>query len=243
MHQNGFANATLSAFLQFARLGLVLTFAYQSWAEENIAKTPSNAQVLLTEARRQLANMKSSHYQHKTQVDESKGEFNYDCSGFIDYSLKRVLPKAYQALPISTSKRPLAQDFYYHIHSQGQNPGAGGWMQVKNSSELVPGDIVVWLKPEDSDSNNTGHVMVVFSKPEINPNRPDEVLVKVVDSTKSPHADDSRSDDETGLGTGTIGLIVDHEGKALRYRWKGGVSKKEVDTQIAFGHIEKGERS
>ena len=54
--------------------------------------------------------MRTTHYQHKTEVDEASGTFFYDCSGLLDYALGRVLPTAASALPTSTSARPLAGD-------------------------------------------------------------------------------------------------------------------------------------
>src|SRR4051812_27845757 len=62
--------------------------------------TSPDAAPLATEARRELAAMQSSHYQHRTAVDEETGSFDYDCSGFVDYALGRVLPAALAALPI-----------------------------------------------------------------------------------------------------------------------------------------------
>ncbi len=47
--------------------------------------------------------MRTTHYQHKTEVDEASGTFFYDCSGLLDYALGRVLPTAASALPTSTS--------------------------------------------------------------------------------------------------------------------------------------------
>ena len=69
---------------------------------------------LLSEGKRELAAVKESFYQHKTDVNESVGRFYFDCSGFLSYALKRVAPEAYSEIPISRSreKRPLAHDFY-----------------------------------------------------------------------------------------------------------------------------------
>jgi len=37
--------------------------------------------------------MKTSNYSHKTQVDESIGQFQYDCSGFLNYALARLVSR------------------------------------------------------------------------------------------------------------------------------------------------------
>ncbi len=53
----------------------------------------------------------------------------------------------------------------------------------------------------------------------------------------SPHAQDSRYREQTGLGTGVIGVIVDSQDKAIAFRWRGGESKQEKETAIAFGSL------
>jgi hypothetical protein len=181
--------------------------------------------------------MKSTEYQHLTQVDESKGEFRFDCSGFLCYALSRIDPEALEALPVSREKRPLAQDFFAHFAGLDER-ARGPWKTVKYPIHLKPGDVVSWLKPPGNDSHNTGHLMLVREPARWNPARPDEILVPILDSTSSPHAEDGRTRDRTGLGQGTIGIIVDAKGRAIAYRWRGGISKEAIDTEIAFGRLE-----
>lgn len=95
--------------------------------------------------------------------------------------------------------------------------------------------MVTWLTPEDSDSLNTGHVMIVLDKPTRSPRKPDEWLVKVADSTSSPHAADSRTGGANGLGTGTIGLVTDRSGHPTAYYWRGGESTALKRTTIELG--------
>ncbi|PZO35262.1 MAG: hypothetical protein DCF19_24275 [Pseudanabaena frigida] len=208
-----------------------LTFAAVPKTTENI--------FLLQEAERQLAAMQTSTYQHITDVDEASGRYNYDCSGFLDYSLQRVLPEAYAELPISKSKvhRPLAQDFYTLFSSKTQE--TKHWERIRKASDLRSGDIVAWLRPQDLDSHNTGHVMLVRANPSPNPDRPNEILIPVIDSTSAPHAKDSRSRSkgQTGLGTGSIGIVQNDEGDAIAYYWRGGLSKRKEITPIAFGRV------
>ena len=198
--------------------------------------TPPSARALrlLNEGKRELAAMRSTDYAHQTEVDESKGRFDFDCSGFLCYALKQVDPAAYDALPVSKSERPLAQDFF----SCFDGHPAGPWKAVQYPEHLKPGDIVSWLKAPEKKSRNTGHVMLVRAHAYRNPDRADEILVPILDSTEDPHADDSRTKGQPGLGQGTIGIIVDRDGRALRYRWRGGLSKEEVETRFAFGRLE-----
>jgi hypothetical protein len=194
----------------------------------------AGAALLAGEVQRELAAMRTTHYQHTTDVDEATGKFFYDCSGMLDYALGRVLPADVNALPKSTSKRPLAGDIEHHLHS-GLSAPIGGWQSLTRVDQLGPGDVVAWLATEDSTTGDTGHVMVVFAAPTQNPARADEWLVKVGDSTLNPHAHDSRHEGESGLGTGTIGLVVDDRNAATAFYWRGGVTKQSKPTEIALG--------
>jgi hypothetical protein len=188
---------------------------------------------LLGEVRRELAAARHTHYQHPTEVDEQSGEFDYDCSGFLDYALQRIDPAAYRALPVSKT-RPLAQDVVHQIRSGKPGP----WQQVATAAQLRPGDVVSWLTPQDSDSDNTGHVMIVLATPTENARRDNEWLVQVADSTTSPHAADSRiGGSPNGLGTGTIGLVADDTGQPVGYYWRGGVSTELKHTVVALGQV------
>jgi hypothetical protein len=194
----------------------------------------AGAALLLGEVQRELAAMKKTHYQHTTAVDEAIGKFDYDCSGMVDYALDRVLARDAQALPTSTSRRPLAGDIERFLHNTIDRP-AQGWRAVTRVDQLGPGDLVAWLVTEDSTTGDTGHVMVVLDAPRSNATRNGEWLVQVADSTLSPHALDSRHQGETGLGTGTIGLVVDANGGPVAFYWKGGISEHAKPTEIALG--------
>ena len=43
-------------------------------------------------AERLLSGMRETHYQHSTHVDRAGGVYDMDCSGFVDYLMKRVAP-------------------------------------------------------------------------------------------------------------------------------------------------------
>jgi len=189
---------------------------------------------LLGEVRRELAAMRTTRYQHKTEVDEASGTFFYDCSGLLDYALRRALPTAASALPTSTSARPLAGDIERYLHGGLTGP-IDGWQTVGRVNALQSGDVVAWLATEDSTTGDTGHVMIALAAPVANPARAGEWLLPVADSTLSPHASDSRHPGDTGLGTGTIGLVADSRGVPTAFYWQGGVSKHPKPTEIALG--------
>ena len=213
-------------------------------SSQGVAQT-AGGELLLAEARRQMGNMRVSNYQHRTAVREDAGSYAYDCSGFLTYSLGRAMPQAVAALPVSTSSRPIAKDVYAHITQSpaaegGLVPGMGGWLRVERVADLMPGDVVAWLTPPGVQKSDSGHVMIVAAIPHATVRDDREFAVRVVDSTASPHADDTRPRGSTGLGSGVIGLIVDAQGRPVAYRWRAEVSPKAWATSIALGRIQAG---
>jgi hypothetical protein len=189
------------------------------------------------EANRQLGKLTSSTYSHKTHIDEGAGVFDYDCSGFVGYTLLNVKPDAFEALRKATVQRPLAKHFVDFIVAIGPNTKNGRWRRIARAEDLAPGDIVAWLKPSDVVSKNTGHVMIV--------NAPivrefGGVAVPIVDSTSMRHGrQDSRwSSHATGLGIGEIVLVTDAHGAPIGYRWSRGKKSKDHSTIIALARVE-----
>lgn len=193
---------------------------------------------MLGEADRIWDNMKSTTYDHKTNVDEADGIYDFDCSGFIDYVLSKVRPGARAAIPHQGHIRPLADDFYHYFMNLSDKPNNAGWSRIERPIDLLPGDIIAWLQsPLSRDHQDTGHIMMVESMPSVNPMRTEEVLIPVIDSTVSPHANDTRPEGSTGLGMGTIGINVNGTGNPLGFYWHNGESTKMEPTKIAFGRI------
>lgn len=190
----------------------------------------NGSEMLLNEANRQLDRMNSSNYTHATSVNEINGSYRYDCSGFAGYALARADPCAFSAL---MHTRPDAADFYYDFIQFKPVPGKAGWMRVPTPAELRPGDLIAWLTPESSDADSTGHIMIVAGNPVENPGRSGEMLVQVIDSTLSAHADDTRGPGQTGLGKGTIGIMTQPQG----YYWRGGESRVLQETEMVFARI------
>jgi hypothetical protein len=183
-------------------------------------------------------NTATSYYSHDTYINESTGTRRTDCSGLVDYAFKRVLPDAYIKVPHPNTQRPMADDWYEYLVGRFQSPSTQTtvrFREMRHVGELVPGDLVVWLKPQNVVGDNTGHIMVVAARP--THGRKDEWLIKVIDSTTSPHANDSRGT-RTGIGTGTIGLLVDGWDRPTAYYWRGGLSRDAVTTPIAMGRVE-----
>lgn len=198
------------------------------------------ARALLQEANRELSLVQKSTYSHKTQVDESIGQFNYDCSGFLKYALSYSVPAALSSLQEATVRRPLAKHFVSFITSLPPGKVVDRWRRLERATDLTPGDIIAWLKPPDVVSNNTGHVMIVREAIQQSPKHSNEIIVPIIDSTGSRHGyTDSRNKvAATGLGTGSIVLVLDHAGRPISYRWSQAKNSRKHNTQIALAHLE-----
>ena len=187
---------------------------------------------LVIEIDRELGAVVETHYDHRTHVVEPDGVFDYDCSGFVGYALSRAAPAALRSVVEATRARPLAR----HFEAFFASPRAP-WTRVERAADLAPGDVIAWLEPPAKHSRNTGHVMIVAHAPR--PGRPGEIIVGVIDSSRSGHgpADVRNRDHRGGLGTGELILLVDRDGRPSGYRWS--LSRRSVAyrTEVALGHL------
>jgi hypothetical protein len=190
---------------------------------------------LYAEAQRQLAAMRQSTYTHQVSIDEATGRFDYDCSGFVSYALSRVNRAALAQVRNEPGKRPLAK--HYEAFLAKLPPiGAGQWMPVKTADALERGDVVAWKKPANSLSKNTGHVVIVAGAPR--KRGQGEYVVPIIDSTALPHGHgDARYQRATGLGTGSIVLVVDAQGRPSGFKWT--VKTHRLwETDVAMGRLQ-----
>ncbi len=190
---------------------------------------------LLAEAQRMLGSVKQSSYSHVTQVDEGAGVFVFDCSGFVNYALARVVPEAFTALARATAPRPVAKSYVTFVSALATPTKS--WRAVARARDLVPGDIVAWLKPAAVESTNTGHMMIVADSVRVGGS---EVIVPIIDATESGHGkqDVRTSTKATGLGRGTTVLLVDPAGAPTGYRWSTDAVSKPLTTKVALAHLE-----
>lgn len=198
------------------------------------------SKALLGEAERELNFMKTSNYSHKTQVNESIGQFQYDCSGFLNYALAHSVPEAFRSLQKATVRRPLAKHFVRFITSLPPGKVVSRWRRVERVTDLASGDIIAWIKPPGLVSDNTGHVMIVRSAIQRHPKRSNEIIIPIIDSTAIRHGyNDSRYKAAgTGLGTGNVVLVVDDAGKAIGYRWSRSKNSRKHTTRVALARLE-----
>jgi hypothetical protein len=206
-------------------------------------QTTDRGRTFLDEVQREARSLDplTSYYSHTTVMNESTNTRQTDCSGFVDYALGRVLPAALDGVGNDAAKgRPLADDWYRFLAARPAaattNPSQLWWRRVMHPINLVPGDVVAWLRPANVNNTNTGHIMVVTGAPRVG--RDHEIILPITDATESPHANDSRTNGHTGIGSGEVGIQIDAQGEAIGYWWKGGESPTSYQTSIAFGHIE-----
>ena len=161
-----------------------------------------------------LSQMKSTKYQHKTEINEKAGVWNCDCSGLIGHILRRHFPEAYLYVDGPTFPnrvRPLAANYCETFIKYGQTERNGSpWRKITKVSKLLPGDILAWKSLKIVKGKSTGHVLMIASTPELDKNG--LYLVRIIDSTTGLHANDSRTKHTNGLGSGNIWLSADKEG-------------------------------
>lgn len=206
-------------------------------------ESTNQAGPLFQEATRQFESMTSTLYQHKTQVDPTTGSHRYDCVGFVSHALKQAAPKAresaFKALKIQPGRIPTPGLYCSFFNSLAGKPQEG-WTAVAKVSDLRPGDVVAW---ERITTTSNGHAVVIAGLPVAGPQG--TWVVKVYDSTASPHGDDSRPTDKraevlaasgnrSGLGHGLMAFSADPVTGALTgYRWA--PASKTVVALIAAG--------
>jgi hypothetical protein len=197
--------------------------------ELKAAEPPAVNAPIYQEAVKQFEAMTHTLYQHKTEVDVKAGTYRYDCVGFVSYALKQVAPQAresaFKALEIPPGRIPSALKYRAFFASLPKSPQKG-WQAVTKVTELRPGDVVAW---EFKTETTTGHAVVIAEKPVEGPDG--TWIVKVYDSTSTPHGEDSRSKDpraevlakngkRSGLGHGKMALAADPTtGALIGYRW------------------------
>lgn len=178
-----------------------------------------------------------SEYSHATVVNERRGSYRFDCSGMVQWVLRRAAPQAARSTYVGPAARPLARDFQRRIARAPTERVRAGWRRVARVRDLAPGDVVAWIKPQEIDSPNTGHVAIVVLPPVPVPGYGDAYLVRIADSTRLMHDDDTRVG-RTGFGFGTILLVADPEsGAPVAYGWAA-LRWRAFATDISLGRPE-----
>ena len=204
---------------------------------EQLASVRSTNPVWI-EAYRIFNNMKTTEYIHTTTVDEAKGIYKFDCLGFVDYVLKNGTKEAFKSAGHGY-ERPELVVYANYFKKCNEAPNADGWSRVAHPIDLKPGDICLWQK---TTADSVGHMWIIAGTPKVNPERKDEVLVRIFDSD-GVHGDDSRAAKsyKYGLGSGVMGMMVDTQGNPIGLYWQGGnlTSTGTLDPTIVCGRYNK----
>lgn len=224
---------------QISYFAAALLLAFYSVGSASInAEQPGGADTkpnvrLATRIEALLKSLKQTRYQHTTDIDVAEGVVNCDCSGLVGYFLRHEFPEAYVSLKGDEApwrKRPVAVTFYQTFVSASNNP-VDSWQRVAKLMDAAPGDVLAWRKKTIKQGSTTGHVCMIAGKPQSAGDG--RVRVRLIDSTRSPHEDDTRTGGKDGMGTGYKTFLVDHDGKCVGYLR----GDREVRTQIALGRV------
>ena len=144
-----------------------------------------------------------SQYSHSNKIDRVNGHdfLQFDCSGFVAWYIGingylRALAEVRNQLKDTDFikvNRFYCQDFERFYQNSGN---LKYWEIHKDIFDIKPGDILVVVY---DDAN--GHMMIVDSILGRNENT---LELRIVDSTRLHHKNDTRSGEQTGIGCGDI---------------------------------------
>lgn len=191
------------------------------------------------EAVRILDNIRTTKYEHRTQIDEEKGAYLCDCSGFVGYVLNRTVGKDGGGALGDGRKRPLAMDYekFFAAASASRNSDSG-WQRIVRLADARPGDVIAW-RHEKPKPGNTGHVVIVDERPILEDDG--LVRVRIIDSTTlppetdaAPVAEGTPTTKPTGVGRRTMWFTIDNDGRAVGHV-RGSRSEKPKVEAISIG--------
>ena len=166
-------------------------------AEKDAPPTVARHGTVAEDAERQVAARRTSSYVHDTHVDEASGTFQYDCSGFVNYTLKEVAPAAFGEVA-AVRARPNARsyhDFFSAVPAEAAHWHARSSTRPTSSAVISsPGSsppIRIRRTPGTSWSSSL--------RPPLNAIEATRLTVDVIDSARSGHGTtDTRPKGETG---------------------------------------------
>lgn len=162
-------------------------------------------------------------------VDCQKEVMQVDCSGLVDQLIKKTFPAFYQTLLIeSKNRQPMVLNYYNLLLNQkaqistSKNETSYFLKEREFVSGLKKGDLILWKYSDEykkiHQTKSTGHIMIVLEAPE--KEGTNLYKIKVLDSAKSGHAEDSRKEKQSGVGFGYIVLKTNEKGVPVAYAWK-----------------------
>lgn len=224
-------------------LAAALAFQHVTGHEPNTsAVVTARTQIPATRAARKLvaqltwldANLRVTAYQARTVVRRREGKFLWDCSGMMNYLLRRVAPTAYQALD---RERPVAATYARVIRQAPTSRPRDGWRRIADIDDVRPGDVFAWRRPPHFRSKNTGHVGVVLESPRRFEPLVNAYKIRIADASSYTHEADTRDPDgDGGYGHGTMLFVADEDGQVVGYGWRGDPDYV-VEAPVYFGRV------
>src|SRR6476619_3108281 len=108
-----------------------------------VAAAPATqpASPVVARAHQILSTMKTTLYQHATEIDAASGQYNCDCSGLVSYMLRKELPEHYKAIAYSAKLRhPRAIEFSKSFAAAPAEPKSNDlWQRVERVADARPG--------------------------------------------------------------------------------------------------------
>lgn len=232
LFRNGVASAPPRLWTGAVLIAL-LSYAPTGHAQNS---KPEPGQVIVERLQKMLSGLTETAYQAGTKIDESTGSFKADCSGLVGYVLRDLYPEAYLSLRGTEAPwrlRPVSVTYYETLDAAAKEKGTGHWRRVEKLMEVKPGDILAWRREVLEQGKATGHVAVVASDPIAEDDG--RVRIRVIDSTRGLHSNDTRSEDNLGVGSGDMFFLMDEDGRptGFQVRDRGPVSRHP----FLFGRI------
>ena len=182
--------------------------------------------------------MVATRYQHHNQESEIDHTYFYDCVGFVSYAMTRAAPTAWattrDTLKIRSGYVPSPASYLRLFARLDAGNNLPGWAPIASVAALQPGDVVAWYydaAATDKPGSASGHAVVIAGP--ATKTGPGAYSVLVYDSTATPHGpQDTRltnpanqptaAGKPSGLGRGTIGLLVTSSGTISSVQWSAG---------------------
>ena len=194
--------------------------------------------------------MVATRYQHHNVESEVDRTYFYDCVGFVAYALSRGAPTASATsrslLNIGDRFVPSPAKYVSLFDKIDAGTSVAGWAPVTSVANLQPGDVIAWYYDAAATAkpgSATGHSVVIAAAP--TKTGSDAYSVLVYDSTATPHGPHdtrltnpankpNKGGKPSGLGQGTIGLLVTSSGAISSVQWSaGGKSVKSAHYGMA----------
>lgn len=170
--------------------------------------------ILVARLEKMLSGMKETAYQGATEINEATGSIKCDCSGLIGYVLRELYPEAYLSLRGMEAPwriRPQSVTFYETFVAAAESKGNGRWKYIEKLSDLQPGDVLAWRTETIEEGKPSGHVAMVASEPVVE--KDGRVRLRVIDSTRGRHSNDTRTEATLGVGSGDMYFVEDQSGR------------------------------